>query len=165
MKRLTGQTSQCYDGDSPLSRAMHHRGRPRPRKDQLRGVRRVVSEGSTRARRPSDFPADCPPHRSHCHLLWQVVSDTRGFQHIAEFYSRRYRRRSQHCFTTSPPSPGTPSAPPSLAGSASDFGCTRLGWCDGRCVQGPGTYSPRCADPRLLATPTSCRRVAACNPN
>ena len=50
-------------------------------------------------------------------------------------------------------------------GSASDFGCTRLGWCDGRCVQGPGTYSPRCADPRLLATPTSWRRVSASNPN
>ena len=31
--------------------------------------------------------------------------------------------------------------------------------------QGPGTYSPRHADPRLLAIPTSCRRVAAYNPN
>ena len=38
-------------------------------------------------------------------------------------------------------------------------------WCDGRCVQGPGTYSPRRADPRLLAIPTSCRRVAAYSPN
>ena len=36
---------------------------------------------------------------------------------------------------------------------------------DGRCVQGPGTYSPWHADPRLLAIPTSCRRVAACSPN
>ena len=52
-----------------------------------------------------------------------------------------------------------------LDGWAGDFGCRRLGWCDGRCVQGPGTYSPRHADPRLLATPTSCRRIAACNPN
>src|SRR3546814_5375459 len=40
-----------------------------------------------------------------------------------------------------------------------------LPWCDGRCVQDPGTYSPRHADPRLLAIPTSCRRVAACNPD
>ena len=46
-----------------------------------------------------------------------------------------------------------------------DFGCSRLPWCDGRCVQGPGTYSPRHADSRLLATPTSCGRVAAHNPN
>jgi len=45
------------------------------------------------------------------------------------------------------------------------FGCGRLSWCDGRCVQGPGTDSPRHADPRLLAIPASCRRVAACNPN
>ena len=52
-----------------------------------------------------------------------------------------------------------------LDGWAGDFGCRRLGWCDGRCVQGPGTYSPRRADPRLLAIPTSCRRVAAYNPN
>ena len=46
-----------------------------------------------------------------------------------------------------------------------DFGCSQLPWCDGRCVQGPGTYSPRHADPRLLATPTSRGRVAAHDPN
>src|SRR5690606_41483759 len=40
-----------------------------------------------------------------------------------------------------------------------------LPWCDGRCVQDPGTYSPRHADPRLLAIPTSCSRVADCNPD
>ena len=44
-------------------------------------------------------------------------------------------------------------------------GVARLSWCDGRCVQGPGTYSPRHADSRLLATPASCRRVSAYNPN
>ena len=52
-----------------------------------------------------------------------------------------------------------------LKGYPTDFGCYKLSWCDGRCVQGPGTYSPRRADPRLLAIPTSCRRVAAYNPN
>ena len=50
-------------------------------------------------------------------------------------------------------------------GQATDFGYYRLPWCDGRCVQGPGTYSPRHADPRLLAIPTSYRRVAAYNLN
>ena len=50
-------------------------------------------------------------------------------------------------------------------GYLTDFGCYKLSWCDGRCVQDPGTYSPRRADPRLLAIPASCRRVAACNPN
>ena len=46
-----------------------------------------------------------------------------------------------------------------------DFGYSQLPWCDGRCVQGPGTYSPRHSDSRLLATPTSCGRVAAHSPN
>ena len=53
--------------------------------------------------------------------------------------------------------------PPKLAQRSS--GRTQLPWCDGRCVQGPGTYSPRHADPRLLAIPTSCLRVAEDNPN
>ena len=48
---------------------------------------------------------------------------------------------------------------------ANDFGRDQLPWCDGRCVQGPGTYSPQYADLRLLAIPSSCRRVAACNLN
>ena len=52
-----------------------------------------------------------------------------------------------------------------LAGWLTGFGCCRLSWCDGRCVQGPGTYSPRRSDPRLLAIPASRRRVAACDPN
>ena len=47
----------------------------------------------------------------------------------------------------------------------SNFGHPQLPWCDGRCVQDPGTHSPRHSDSRLLATPTSCRRVAAYNPN
>ena len=50
-------------------------------------------------------------------------------------------------------------------GSATGFGHSRLPWCDGRCVQDPGTYSPRHSDPRLLAIPASCSRVAGCNPN
>src|SRR6476661_1996440 len=50
-------------------------------------------------------------------------------------------------------------------GYLTDFGCYKLSWCDGRCVQGPGTYSPRHADPRLLAIPTSWSRVADSNPD
>ncbi len=42
----------------------------------------------------------------------------------------------------------TPIANPTFGSSlskswATDFGCYQLSWCDGRCVQGPGTYSPR----------------------
>ena len=58
----------------------------------------------------------------------------------------------------------TPVIAPALDGFAG-LGRERLPWCDGRCVQGPGTYSPQYADLRLLAIPTSCRRVSACNPN
>ena len=52
-----------------------------------------------------------------------------------------------------------------LKGYLTGFGCYQLSWCDGRCVQGPGTYSPQYADLRLLAIPTSRRRVAAYDPN
>ena len=46
-----------------------------------------------------------------------------------------------------------------------DFGHYQLPWCDGRCVQDPGTYSPQHADLRLLAIPASCSRVADYSPN
>ena len=52
-----------------------------------------------------------------------------------------------------------------LRGQLSDFWYSQLSWCDGRCVQGPGTYSPRHSDPRLLAIPTSRSRVADCDPD
>ena len=55
--------------------------------------------------------------------------------------------------------------PPIAQGQLSDFWYSQLSWCDGRCVQGPGTYSPRHADPRLLAIPTSRSRVADSDPN
>ena len=81
------------------------------------------------------------------------------------------RRRSSRTFrygylvTTSPQSSDLPSAAPSFSGWVTDFGHFRLPWCDGRCVQDPGTYSPRHSDPRLLAIPASCSRVADYNPN
>ena len=42
----------------------------------------------------------------------------------------------------------TPITSPTFDGSLPEgwvtgFGCCPLSWCDGRCVQGPGTYSPR----------------------
>ena len=52
-----------------------------------------------------------------------------------------------------------------LKGWVTDFGRHCLPWCDGRCVQDPGTYSPRHSDSRLLAIPASCSRVADYNPN
>ena len=64
----------------------------------------------------------------------------------------------------------TPVVSPAFDGSlpcglATGFGHCRLPWFDGRCVQGPRTYSPRHADPRLLAIPASRSRVADSDPN
>ena len=42
-----------------------------------------------------------------------------------------------------------------LGNMFANFGHPQLPWCDGRCVQDPGTYSPRHSDPRLLAIPAS----------
>ena len=63
------------------------------------------------------------------------------------------------------PSHGTHRGRRPPCGWTNAFWQTPLPWCDGRCVQDPGTYSPRHADPRLLAIPTSCSRVADCNPD
>ena len=52
-----------------------------------------------------------------------------------------------------------------LAVKNTGFGYHQFPWLDGRCVQGPGTYSPRRSDPRLLAIPASWGRVADPNPN
>ena len=48
---------------------------------------------------------------------------------------------------------------------SSDFKKSPLSQIDRRCVQGPGTCSPRRADPRLLAIPASWCRIADTNPN
>src|SRR3972149_3380578 len=40
-----------------------------------------------------------------------------------------------------------------------------LGWNDGRCVQGAGTYSPRDSDARLLGIPCSRGWVSTLDPN
>jgi hypothetical protein len=69
------------------------------------------------------------------------------------------------CYDFTPITPHTLGAYLPRRGWPSDFWYTQLSWCDGRCVQGPGTYSPERADLRLLAIPASGRRVAADHPN
>src|SRR5699024_11297644 len=73
--------------------------------------------------------------------------------------------RYGYLVTTSPQSSIPPSTASSPKGCPTGFGCYGLSWCDGRCVQDPGTYSPRHSDPRLLAIPASCSRVAESNPD
>ena len=69
------------------------------------------------------------------------------------------------CYDFTPIISHTLGAYPPLQGWSNDFWYNQLSWCDGRCVQGPGTYSPWHADPRLLAIPASWSRVADSNPN
>ena len=84
------------------------------------------------------------------------------------FFERRWSSRRfpyGYLVTTSPQSLTLPWSPGSLAGYLNAVRQNQLPWRDGRCVQDPGTYSPRHADPRLLAIPTSCSRVAENNLN
>src|SRR5438270_10770140 len=69
------------------------------------------------------------------------------------------------CYDFTPVADPTVVGCPPLLGWRTGLRSNQLPWCDGRCVQGPGTYSPRHADPRLLAIPPSCTRVAECNLN
>ena len=72
--------------------------------------------------------------------------------------------RYGYLVTTSPQLSVPPSAAPSVNGWVTDFGRYQLPWCDGRCVQDPGTYSPRHSDSRLLAFLASCILFADYNP-
>ena len=123
------------------------------------------------SRAPDTATGDCSPDAS--------VS-----QRLVAAYSTRYlvthpEGCSQGLLKGGDPAAGSPTAtllrlhpnhrtdrwrlPP--CGWLNDFRSIQLSWCDGRCVQGPGTYSPRHSDPRLLAIPTSRSRVADCDPN
>ena len=73
--------------------------------------------------------------------------------------------RYGYLVTTSPQSLILPSTAASFNSWLTGFGYPQLSWCDGRCVQGPGTYSRQYADLPLLAIPASCRRISAYNQN
>ncbi len=73
------------------------------------------------------------------------------------------------CYDFAPPSgapPNSSSPPPPQGVTLERRGLVggSLGWRDGRCVQGAGTYSPRVGDTRLLGIPRSRGRVAALDP-
>ena len=59
------------------------------------------------------------------------------------------------CYDFTPVANPTVDGYPLLRGWRTGLRSNQLPWCDGRCVQGPGTYSPWHADPRLLAIPPS----------
>ena len=96
-------------------------------------------------------------------FLFIFVEDVPNISLERRWSSRTFRYG--YLVTTSPQSFVPPSTASSINGYSTGFGCYKLSWCDGRCVQDPGTYSPWHADPRLLAIPASCSRVADYNPN
>src|SRR5882672_6677135 len=84
----------------------------------------------------------------------QLTSDRRGSSPIQETNSGsssvllRKEVIQPHLPVRLPCYDFTPIADPTFDGSlpegwATGFGCYQLSWCDGRCVQGPGTYSPQ----------------------
>ena len=136
------------------------------------GGREDGERGETRREGPNPYrPLDTISMHAH-------QCTNRCVSYCAERWCRRTARQAllrkeviqPHLPVRLPCYDFTPITDPTFDGSlpkgwATGFGCCRLSWCDGRCVQGPGTYSPRRADPGLLATPASWSRVADSNPN
>ena len=99
------------------------------------------------------------------HILCEIKYASKLFSFSLE---RRWSSRTfryGYLVTTSPQSLILPSTAASFNCWLTGFGYPQLSWCDGRCVQGPGTYSRQYADLPLLAIPASCRRISAYNPN
>ena len=100
---------------------------------------------------------------------YQVFLDNSTVKHIPYFFFLRKEVIQPHLPIRLPCYDFTPVTDPavdcSLLRWVTGFGRYRLPWCDGRCVQDPGTYSPQHSDLRLLAIPASCSRVADCSPN
>ena len=97
-----------------------------------------------------------------------LCSPASWLTHFSFSLERRWSSRTfwyGYLVTTSPQSLILPSTAASFNCWLTGFGYSQLSWCDGRCVQGPGTYSRQYADLPLLAIPASCRRISAYNPN
>jgi hypothetical protein len=116
--------------------------------------------------------------RTHCKKLYKDMHRDKGSigsegKHLKQMLNSLLRKEVIQpqvplrlpCYDFTPITPHTFGACLLNRGWPSDFWYTQLSWCDGRCVQGPGTYSPERADLRLLAIPASGWRVAANHPN
>jgi hypothetical protein len=166
---LALQFSRCGDRRVRSAQGIRRRGAGRGI-DSLKTEEKTVDANDARWReenlRPLPIAGDDPPvHQLGC-------PDTgRSFDHQTVWNGLLRKEVIQpHLPVRLPCYDFTPITDPTFDGSlpegwATGFGCCRLSWCDGRCVQGPGTYSPRRADPGLLATPASWSRVADSNPN
>ena len=111
----------------------------------------------------------CLQGRRSSQLSYAPISTLKNKQYKSNSFSleRRWSSRTfryGYLVTTSPQSLILPSTAASISW-LTGFGYPQLSWCDGRCVQGPGTYSRQYADLPLLAIPASWRRISAFNPN
>ncbi len=96
-----------------------------------------------------DLPRTTAARRTHQRINWDA--STPPTNHNGQQRGHQLLRKEviqPHLPVRLPCYDFTPLADPTFDGSlhkgwATGFGCCRLSWCDGRCVQGPGTYSPR----------------------
>ena len=103
------------------------------------------------------------PSQSRIYFWKNISSKPFSFSLERRWSSRTFRYG--YLVTTSPQSLILPSTAAPFNCWLTGFGYPQLSWCDGRCVQGPGTYSRQYADLPLLAIPASWRRISAFNPN
>ena len=106
--------------------------------------------------------------RCNYKVHWKINNESIRVLKLFTSLERRWSSRTfryGYLVTTSPQSLILPSTAASINSWLTGFGYSQLSWCDGRCVQGPGTYSRQYADLPLLAIPASWRRISAFNPN
>ena len=112
------------------------------------GQRTFTTEDRTGTRAPRWASPGRDPDAGECSQLGvQIRHDTNGREPDGIGLLRK-EVIQPHLPVRLPCYDFTPIANPTFGssvpeGSATDFGCCQLSWCDGRCVQGPGTYSPR----------------------
>ena len=135
---------------------------------EIKGVEPLTS--CLQGRRSSQL-SYIPIYWCKCTILkvhWKINNKTLIKKIFSFSLERRWSSRTfryGYLVTTSPQSLILPSTAASFNSWLTGFGYSQLSWCDGRCVQGPGTYSRQYADLPLLAIPTSWRRISAFNPN
>ena len=135
---------------------------------EIQGVEPLTS--CLQGRRSSQL-SYIPIYWCKCTILkvhWKINNKTLIKKIFSFSLERRWSSRTfryGYLVTTSPQSLILPSTAAPFNCWLTGFGYPQLSWCDGRCVQGPGTYSRQYADLPLLAIPASWRRVSAFNPN
>ena len=135
-------TCTCPEGSS--SSTLRHEGTTPSKRKRRRWPATRRTERGTESLRPLVVVATAHQCTNRCVSYWM--------EHMSIFSREALLRKEviqPHLPVRLPCYDFTPITDPTFDGSllqvgwATGFGCCRLSWCDGRCVQGPGTYSPR----------------------